>query len=225
MNGDLALFLVLKWRLDFIILSRIQNIKTGAFMNIPGKCTCEKLVLDNSMPEHIRDHSRQVCRVALLLTGQLAAVGISLNEELVRTAALLHDITKARSFTTRENHAETGEELLADLGYPEVGYIVGRHVVLDQYPEEATLPNEAEIVNYADKRVLHDRIVSLSDRMAYIVERYGETPEKRERLQLLQVVSEGLEKRIFSFLSIVPDDVELMIAQADNRQTSPSTNS
>ncbi len=192
-------------------------------MNIPDRCTCEKMILDNGMPEHIRDHSNQVCRVALLLTAHLAAAGIHLNMELVRAAALLHDITKARSFNTREKHAETGEDLLAGLGYPEVGYVIGRHVVLDHYPQEAVHPNEAEIVNYADKRVLHNKIVSLSKRMAYIVERYGDTCGKREQLILLQTVSKGLEKRIFGFLSIAPHEVEALVSGVDDRSAWTNT--
>jgi len=182
-------------------------------VNIPDQATCEKLIREHDMPDHIQEHSRQVCRVALILATELKAAGVTLNKELVRSAALLHDITKARSFSTGESHAETGEELLTSLGYAEVGYIVGRHVVLDGYPTADIHPQEADIVNYADKRVLHDRIVTLSERMAYIRERYGDTREKRERLALLQSLSEGLEERIFAFLTIGPDDVATMVGE------------
>ena len=69
-----------------------------------------------------------------------------------------------------ENHARTGAQFLSDRGYPEVGHIVRQHVVLDEYfaSEELT---EAEIVNYADKRVLHDQVVSLKERKYYILEK------------------------------------------------------
>jgi len=100
---------------------------------------------------------------------------------MIRAAALLHDITKTRSFQTLEDHAETGARLVADLGYPEVGRIIGQHVRLESYPPART-PSEAEIVNYADKRVLHDRIVSLDERMGYILKKYGDAPDDLSRL-------------------------------------------
>ena len=71
------------------------------------------------------------------------------------------------------------------------------------------MPDEAEIVNYADKRVLHDRIVPLSERMEYIVERYGLSAERRQMLMLLWQKSEALERRLFAGLSVVPEDMLL----------------
>jgi uncharacterized protein len=112
------------------------------------------------MPKHIRNHSNMVCQVALILTDGLIAAGINLNRRLVMAAALLHDITKPRSFKTGENHAQTGGTYLTALGFPEVGSIIRQHVMLDQY-FAAPHPSEAEVVNYADKRILHDQVVSL----------------------------------------------------------------
>jgi putative nucleotidyltransferase with HDIG domain len=80
------------------------------------------------MLENIVAHSLQVCRVSMFLTDRLGLP--ELNRELIRAAALLHDITKTRSFRTQEDHAETGARLIADLGYPEVAGIVGQHVRL-----------------------------------------------------------------------------------------------
>ena len=141
---------------------------------------------------------------------KLCAAGLVLNPSLVRAAAMLHDITKTRSFSTRENHAATGADLLGRRGYPEVGDIVGQHVTLDHYPKVAP-PVEAEIVNYADKRVLHDRIVSLEDRMDYILERYGDRPERRERIQWLWQQSIRLENRIFAHLPFPPEMIAPML--------------
>ena len=161
------------------------------------------------MLENIVAHSRQVCRVSLLLTDHLGLPG--LNRELIRAAALLHDITKTRSFQTDEDHAETGARLLADLGYPEVARIVGQHVRLDRYPLNSSTPTDAEIVNYSDKRVLHDKIVPLSERMGYILERYGGSPERKRSILLLWEKTEKLEKRLFAGLPFSPGDVSGMI--------------
>jgi HD superfamily phosphodiesterase len=149
---------------------------------------------------------------------------------MIRSAALLHDITKTRSFNTGEDHAFTGSEFLTDRGYPEVGELVRRHVVLDEYPA-LKVPGEAEILNYADKRVLHDEIVGLDKRLDYILERYATTPkhreriyllwektrhlENRERIYLLWEKTRHLENRIFSDLPFSPEDLTRILNTED----------
>jgi putative nucleotidyltransferase with HDIG domain len=156
------------------------------------------------MMDHIVDHSEQVCRVAICLTDKLRYQGVDLNLELIRASALLHDITKTRSFSTRENHAETGGEFLQKRGFNEVGQVIAQHVKLDTYVAFGC-PVEAEIVNYADKRVLHDQIVLLADRLTYILERYGDGMKSRERIMKLWTKSIELEKKIFSRLPFLPE--------------------
>jgi len=149
-------------------------------MRIPSRRQCFELFLEMRMLDHIVAHSLQVCRVAMVIADRLAEREVRLNRDLIQASALLHDITKTRSFRTGENHAQSGEGLLEQLGFPEVGYIVGRHVRLDTYNGGDPIA-EVEVVNYADKRVLHDRVVSLTERMDYIMERYGCEPPFRER--------------------------------------------
>jgi uncharacterized protein len=177
-------------------------------MHIPRQNECLQLLCTMDMPDHIQNHSRLVCRVALVLADGLIASGIHINRDLVMASALLHDITKPRSFETGENHAQTGGDYLAGLGFPEVGNIVRQHVILDQY-FEGTAPNEAEIVNYADKRVLHDQIVPLDDRMTYILNRYAKTIQHQARLQELWSQTLLLEKRLFNLLTFTPDALPL----------------
>jgi len=129
------------------------------------------------------------------------------NPILIRASALLHDITKTRSFNTNENHAETGGEFLRERGFTEVGHVIAQHVKLDAYVVTGS-PVEAEIVNYADKRVLHDRIVLLTDRLAYILERYGDGMENREKILGLWGKSKELEKKIFSCLPFLPEELK-----------------
>ena len=166
------------------------------------------------MLEHIVAHSLQVCRVGMCLVDYLDEKGIHLNGQLVRAAALLHDITKTRSFKTEENHALTGSQHLTDAGYAEVGDLVRQHVRLDDYSEQKIL-TEAHILNYADKRVLHDRIVSLDERMEYIMERYGREPAHHQRIRLLWEKTKDLEKQIFSYMPFTPDDLTDYLIPAD----------
>ncbi len=173
---------------------------------VPTEEECFALIRETGMMNHIVDHSRQVCRVALFLAGSLIERGVVLDGDLVRAAALLHDITKTKSLHTGENHARTGAELLKDRGYPEVGEIVGQHVTLSAY-EDLRVPGEAEIVNYADKRVLHERITSLEERMTYILERYGRSPDDVQRIVDTREKTKILEKCLFRYLPFTPDEL------------------
>ena len=158
------------------------------------------------MLENIVAHSLQVCRVATCLVDHLKLEGIHLDRQLIQAAALLHDITKTRSLKTEENHALTGGQYLTDAGYPEVGDLVRQHVRLDDYSKDKSIA-EVEIINYADKRVRHDRIVPMKDRMDYIMERYGSLPEHKQRIQLIWEKTRELEIQIFNNLSFSPNDL------------------
>ena len=183
-------------------------------MNIPSKNDCFQLMCRMQMLENIVVHSIQVCRVGMCLVDHLKLQGNQLNRQLVQAAALLHDITKTRSFETEENHALTGGQVLTDFGYPQVGNLVRQHVRLDKYSEPPNL-SEAVIVNYADKRVLHDRIVSLDERMGYIQERYATRPEDKRRIELLWEKTTALEKYIFKYLPFSPDELNHHLAAMD----------
>ncbi len=167
------------------------------------------------MMGHIVAHSLLVCRVALLLTDRLHAHDISLNRDLIRAGALLHDITKTRSIKTGEMHTDTGAEVLIREGYPEVADLVRQHVRLDVNTDQGP-PTEAEVVNYADKRVLHDRVALMADRLGYIMERYGATPEYRARIRETWKQAEKLEKKIFIHLDISPAQVAELIPYAQS---------
>lgn len=176
-------------------------------MQIPSKDHCYQLMCEMRMMDHIAAHSIRVCQVALLLVDRLEEQAVDLNRDLVRASALLHDITKTRSFETKENHAETAGDLLMDSGYAEVSRIVGQHVRLDAYISQGAL-SEAEIVNYSDKRVLHDRVVSLDKRFDYIMERYARVPADRMRIRWLTEKTADVGRKIFDRLSFTPDALE-----------------
>lgn len=149
-------------------------------------------------------HSLTVCHVAITLTDLLLKNGWKLNRDLVRASAMLHDITKTRSFETGENHAQTGGVLLEQMGYESVGSIVAQHVCLDTY-EAPLMIGEVQIVNYADKRVLHDQIVSLEDRKNYIIERYGHMPEAAGKIEWVWRETLKIEAALFNAIGYAPD--------------------
>ena len=175
-------------------------------MNIPTPEICYRLQNEMGMLANIVVHCRQVCRVALTLVDNMSEPSPKMDRKLIVAAALLHDITKTRSFKTKEDHAQTGEQYLTQKGYPEVGRIVGQHVRLADYDRNG-LPNAAEIINYADKRVLHDQVVSLDQRMQYIVDRYGTDPDREKRIQWLWGQTRRVEDRIFKYVSFKPNEL------------------
>jgi len=158
------------------------------------------------MLDHFRDHSRVVGHVALMLTTWLAQVGILLDPRAVEVGALLHDIAKTPCLGTTRRHDREGENILRDLGYPEVAYLIGVHVRLPQpHPID-----ESFVVYYADKRVMHDRIVDLGQRFSYIAERYGKgDAESLKRIEVARLRAFAAEQELFALLpSHRPEDIQ-----------------
>ncbi len=175
-------------------------------INIPDERSCRKLMARSAMLPNIEEHSFRVCQVAVFLGKALNIYGAGLNIELIQAASLLHDITKTRSLQTKELHAETGKTLLESLGYPEVGEIIGHHVELKEAHNFSAL-SEVHIVNHADRRVLHEKVVSLEKRFAYLMERYGRTDKIRALLKNMEKTALHLEKIIFTRINIPPDEI------------------
>ena len=145
----------------------------------PDRATCLELMDRYDMLPNIRRHSLVVCHVATSIARSLCSVGMTLDLPLIEAAALLHDITKTRSLRTGEHHARSGALLLARLGYHRIARIVRFHI---HPPPPGDHLTPEEIVSYADKRVLHDRIVSLGERFAYLRQRYGTTAAALDRI-------------------------------------------
>jgi len=157
------------------------------------------------MRPNIIEHSRQVMHVALTIADNLRPDTI-VNRRLVAAGALLHDITKTRSLATREPHDESGGELLRSLGFPGIAEIVEQHVILRNFNPEDPL-SEKEIIYYSDKRVLHDRIVSLQERLEDLIQRYGVNEAVKIRIRRNGAQALSVEKKIAGFLTI---DIETL---------------
>jgi uncharacterized protein len=167
---------------------------------IPSPEECDELMAKYSMLPNIVAHSRQVMRVSLAITDNVKK-GVAINRDMIIAAALLHDITKTRSLKTREPHDQSGGELLRDLGFVSIGEIVKQHVILFDFDPKARL-KESEIINYADKRVMHDRIVSLAERVQDLIQRYGATEEIKYRIQQNEIQVIAIENKIAGSMAI-----------------------
>jgi putative nucleotidyltransferase with HDIG domain len=125
---------------------------------------------------------------------------------LVEAAALLHDIAKALCFETHLDHAAEGGRILRGLGLEAVATLVERHVILGAWDPEGVV-TEAEIVNYADKRVRNDQVVSLTERFDDLIVRYGARPEIEARIRGNWAVMAAVEAKIFARLPFTPAEV------------------
>jgi uncharacterized protein len=175
--------------------------------NYPTLSECLNLMTTCRMLPNIREHCWRVRDVALLVGDHLLSAGVALDLQLLEAGALLHDIAKTASLKNGGEHARLGAQWLVELGYPAVAEIVREHVWLSRDPAGPWPLREVEIVNYADKRVLHNQVVTLDHRFVDLLSRYGRTPEIRQRITSNQKRSTILERKIFTGLSILPDDI------------------
>jgi putative nucleotidyltransferase with HDIG domain len=195
-------------------------------MKIPDIATCAALMEQHKMLANIREHSLVVARIAGLLAEKLHQQGVPApNLQLCISGALLHDIAKTPCLETGCDHAKTGAAICHDLGLPDIAEIVAGHVVLRDFNPtryQKGIFSAHEIVYYADKRVLHDKIVHLSERLAYILEKYGHGKQEREeRIRANFAQCKQLENDIFSFLPCAPE--ELLNLVLPYRLSLPST--
>ena len=102
-------------------------------------------------------HCRVVAEKAASLCRGLAAGGLVLDEDLVRRAALLHDLLRQEPC-----HARAGARLLRRLGYFRVAAVVAAH----EDPDCPPRLDEEGLLYLADKLVQEDREVGIEARFA-----------------------------------------------------------
>ncbi|MBF0476672.1 MAG: HDIG domain-containing protein [Deltaproteobacteria bacterium] len=175
---------------------------------IPDYQTCIQTMQAEGMWPNIFRHSLQVAKVAGFLAEELTRAGVRLDVKLIEAGALLHDLAKIQTIGNGGDHAALGAELVTRLGFGELARIVLRHVWLNRVSQAAVI-DESFVINYSDKRIKHDQVVSLSRRFEDLTIRYGQTPERKEMMHRLFLETQELEKLIFSFLPFGPDQVPL----------------
>ena len=178
---------------------------------IPTVKECFEFIEKYEMLENIRAHSIVVEKVANLIAGGLINTGVDLVIEKVTAGALLHDIGKSICLETGGDHAVKGEEICVQNRLEEIADIVREHVTLQSYKPGAAIC-EKEIIYYADKRVNHDSVVSLEERLAYLLKRYG-----RNDIVLCGLIMDNfvlckdVETKLFKGLSFRPEALSEMV--------------
>ena len=174
-------------------------------MKLPTREQCLEFYLELNTPDNIIRHVLLVNKVAIFLARELRKKGVEVNINLVDRASLLHDLDKWLCINDKDiNHGFETERILTRKGFPEVGFFARQHradLVLEHLGTW-----EEKIINYADKRVQHDKITTMKKRQEYFRIRYPtKDPAKREKIESL---ARKLEQEIFSKLDFGQDELE-----------------
>jgi len=175
---------------------------------IPAPAECLRLMDEYRMLPNIRAHSLVVARIAEFLALVLKERGAAIDPVLTLAAALLHDIAKSLCLDNSQDHSRLGEEICRKHGFNELAPLVAQHVVLDRESFPQGPLSAKELVYYADKRVNHDRIVPLGERLIYIIDRYGQNDPARHAAILHNFERcRAIEQAIFQGLGFGPEEL------------------
>ena len=170
-------------------------------MKIPTTEECYKLWDEYEMPENIRQHSLQVNKVAMIIAKKLKEKGEKIDLDLVNAGSLLHDLDKIETLNDIKRHGRQSEEWLKEKGHSKVGLMARKHII-EHLADDPDPGWEEKIINYADKRVLNDKIVSLDERFDYLRGKYPGYHKKWH-----EDTMKKWEKEIFEKLDIEPRDI------------------
>lgn len=161
---------------------------------------CLKLLDKYGIEGDVLQHSLKVEEVAVFLGKKLKEKNVDVNLDLISRGALLHDIGKVVADHTKMDHVEAGTVVLRGEGFYDLADICRTHAIYVFIDKTSLLVSlEQKIVNYADKRVLGDKLVSLDERLVYLKKRYID--DEQSFLEIKKNL-EVLEKEIFDVIQV-----------------------
>jgi putative nucleotidyltransferase with HDIG domain len=180
-------------------------------MAIPSRLAAAGLLLALRPMDGILEHSMVTADVASFLADAAGRVGHPVDQALVETASLLHDLDKALPADDplrALGHGHAGARWLEANGHAELAPAVDTHpvgrLVERPYAEWVTVTTlEQRLVAYADKRSQR-RVVTLDERFARWVRKH---PESEEQLRLARQRAAELEAEICDLAHVRPDEV------------------
>ncbi|WP_303865028.1 DVU_1551 family NTP transferase [Alkalibaculum bacchi] len=141
--------------------------------DIPDEEMCIEILKFFNTDERVIKHCQAVLGVSKKLTDRLKCTGYRLNEKLICSSALLHDVARKM-----KNHAKVGGEWLKEMGYDEVAEVIECHMDIEIGSIDAL--DEKAILYLADKLVIEDKEVSLEERFENTYKKFAdqEIPSK-----------------------------------------------
>lgn len=140
-----------------------------------NKKEIQKIYREFQVPKHIIAHMRVVAKVAKKLAKKIKQKGKKIDEEFIENAALLHDVLRYVDFKNikkedpdcwkilwekyhKIGHEKAMAKILLKRGENKLAKLIVKHGFFSIWKLKTF---EEKILYYADKRVDHDKIVSL----------------------------------------------------------------
>ena len=151
---------------------------------VPAEEDCLVLWDKYAMPENIRAHSRVVAGFASALAVRAEEAGADIHVPSVLACGLLHDLGKFYTIKNGGSHGQVGGAwVMNETRNPHIAQGVIQHVRWLWHVDETVDPwLLAYCIIYADKRVMHDAVVTAEERYADLLERYGHTEDAKKRI-------------------------------------------
>lgn len=165
---------------------------------VPSEEECYAIIKRANTSVKMINHCKQVAQLSCVMASYLIKAGSHLNLELIRAAALLHDLAKGEP-----HHAQVGAKKLVD--YPEVAEIVAEHMDISLHYDQPL--TEKEIVYLADKLVIEDQIISLQARFSGPLEQHKNDQEVFRRIRQRMSDAESIQTRIEQLIKMPLHDL------------------
>ncbi|MGI6225425.1 MAG: DVU_1551 family NTP transferase, partial [Peptococcales bacterium] len=173
----------------------VELAKRGS---IPTLEECQALFDLHKVSETIIRHGQKVAQIAEFLAQALIERGFSLDLELIRASALLHDIAKGGP-----SHARRGADILLSEGFPSVAKVIIEHMDLEfELDEIDFLLDEKKIIYFTDKLVQGENLISCEERFRNASYKYGCTWEVIEKIEKRKKNALIIERKIKDYLQV-----------------------
>jgi broad specificity phosphatase PhoE len=140
-----------------------------------------------------------VAELARILGIYLKQAGFSLNLDLIVACGYLHELACGKSDRSGE-----GANILDEAGYTGVARILASHT--DIRPEKGPV-DEADLVRFADKLVIDDRMVTLEAQFNHLLENFSGRPRTLKPALRELRDAEKIQARIEAILGICVDEI------------------
>ena len=205
--------------------------------SLPTRKECLVILAEYHVPPHIVSHSQAVAKLAVFLVQRLNEKGEAVDVTLLEGACLLHDLLRVLDFKESDynrfertlpeeekakwqrlrakykasSHEDAAYDILREQ-YPALALAIKKHrymILLDEKEKPDTW--EEKLLYYADKRVMHETIVLLKERLAEGHKRNvflhgSETQSKINTAKVDPLIYE-MEKEIFEKTGLEPLEV------------------
>lgn len=195
----------------------------------------QTLLTQYHVPRHIMAHMKKVEGVARFIGEKINSAGGKVDLELLRQACLLHDLVKICDFEEldlsgfegftaedvqfwtalikaghKDGHITAVCNILEDLNEKKLAQIIKKHrftCLIETNHAERPSSWEEKILYYADKRVKHDRITSIKDRLEDGRQRYFPDGNIPANDAIIEKALYALEEEISDRAGFKPEDI------------------